>query len=143
MISELLAERVRGGLLGAACGDALGAPFEGSHTVRLTELQEWMRSHRVLRYTDDTAMMIALSEYLVTLPPGDSIAEQQLVEVFAEHWRREPWRGYGAGPPHIFGLVLAGTKWAAGAGRTATPTACHRAGSTPTLERLAGEGTLP
>jgi poly(ADP-ribose) glycohydrolase ARH3 len=57
-------------------------------------------------------MMIALSEYLVTLPPGDSIAEQQLVEVFAEHWRREPWRGYGAGPPHIFGLVLAGTKWA-------------------------------
>lgn len=71
-----------------------------------------MRSDRVLHYTDDTAMMIALSEYLLTRQPGESIAEQWLIEVLAEHWRREPWRGYGAGPPHIFKLVQAGTAWA-------------------------------
>jgi poly(ADP-ribose) glycohydrolase ARH3 len=110
--SELrLLERVHGVMLGAACGDALGAPFEGSPTVRDAELTEWMSSPRVLRYTDDTAMMIALAEYLLALPPAAHISEQHLAEAFADHWRREPWRGYGAGPPHVFRLVLAGWAW--------------------------------
>jgi poly(ADP-ribose) glycohydrolase ARH3 len=110
--SDTWLERVQGAALGAACGDALGAPFEGSRTVVDSELTRWMSSHRVLRYTDDTAMTIALTKYLLTLGPAAPIEEQYLAEVFADHWRREPWRGYGAGPPHVSRLVLAGIHWA-------------------------------
>ncbi|WP_214371419.1 ADP-ribosylglycohydrolase family protein [Pseudonocardia sp. H11422] len=114
--SQLLIDRARGALLGAACGDALGAPFEGSRDVRPDELAEWVGSDRLLRYTDDTAMLLALGEYLVALPPGRPVDEQQLVEVFARAWQREPWRGYGAGPPRIFTLVLDGMSWSEAAG---------------------------
>lgn len=58
-------------MLGAACGDALGAPFEGVG---------W---------------------------------------VVAGEWRREPWRDYGADPPHVFRLVLAGEPWLRAAGAIA------------------------
>lgn len=103
--------RVHGALLGTACGDALGAPFEGVAAVAPEDLSEWMGSARPLRYTDDTAMTIALGEYLLALAPGRRIDEDELVREFARHWRREPWRGYGAGPPRIFELVEGGTPW--------------------------------
>jgi len=109
--ARLHTERIHGALLGTACGDALGAPFEGAATVDPAELSEWMGTARPLRYTDDTAMLIALGEYLLELGTGRSIDEEELLREFARHWRREPWRGYGAGPPRIFELVEGGMPW--------------------------------
>lgn len=99
----------RGALLGAACGDALGAPFEGSRAVSRMLVENWMTSTRAMRYTDDTAMTLVLARHLITT--GGAIAEDQLASDFAEEWQAEPHRGYGAGPPRIFRAVLAGEDW--------------------------------
>jgi poly(ADP-ribose) glycohydrolase ARH3 len=56
-----------------------------------------------LSYTDDTAMALALGESL--LARGD-VDEQHLGETFHRHYWREPWRGYGPGPPRIFATVM-------------------------------------
>jgi poly(ADP-ribose) glycohydrolase ARH3 len=100
----------RGVLLGAACGDALGAPFEGSGAVSRLLVENWMTSARTMRYTDDTAMTVVLARHLITR--GGMIAEDRLARDFAEEWQAEPDRGYGAGPPRIFRAVLAGEDWA-------------------------------
>lgn len=50
-----LRSRVRGALLGAAVGDALGAPFEGSSGGQLPEPEPL----RLMAYTDDTHMTLA------------------------------------------------------------------------------------
>jgi poly(ADP-ribose) glycohydrolase ARH3 len=102
-------DAVRGALLGAACGDALGAPFEGSRDVSRMLVENWMTSARAMRYTDDTAMTLVLTRHLITT--GGTIDENRLARDFAEEWRTEPDRGYGAGPPRIFRAVLAGEDW--------------------------------
>jgi poly(ADP-ribose) glycohydrolase ARH3 len=109
--AAMLQDRVVGAVLGTACGDALGAPFEGAHRVDAGHLARWMSAADKLHYTDDTAMTIALAEFVLTLEPGERVDEQRLVEVFAEHWRREPWRGYGSGPPTVFRLLREGMRW--------------------------------
>jgi poly(ADP-ribose) glycohydrolase ARH3 len=99
----------RGCVLGAACGDALGAPFEGAAEVDAARLAAWAASPEPLRYTDDTAMMLTLAEYLADAV--NDFDETELVRRFALAWKDEPWRGYGAGPPAIFRRVLAGWSW--------------------------------
>lgn len=99
----------RGALLGAACGDALGAPFEGSRAVSRMLVENWMTSARAMRYTDDTAMTLVLARHLVT--SGGMIVEDRLARDFAEEWQAEPDRGYGSAPPRIFRAVLSGEDW--------------------------------
>lgn len=100
--------RARGCLLGAACGDALGAPFEGTVHVDPAAVAAWADSAEPLRYTDDTTMLLTLAEHLAEV--GD-IDEAELIHRFALAWQAEPWRGYGAGPPAIFRQVLMGRSW--------------------------------
>lgn len=100
--------RFRGALLGTAVGDALGAPFEGAATVRTRDLDDVERGSDQLRWTDDTAMTLAVAESLAEHRGFDGPA---LARRFAEEHRREPWRGYGPGPPQIFTAVLAGAPW--------------------------------
>lgn len=107
-------DAARGALLGAACGDALGAPFEGSRAVSRMLVENWITSARVMRYTDDTAMTVVLARHLVAT--SGTIEEDRLVRDFAAAWEAEPDRGYGAGPPRIFRAVLAGEDWARVAG---------------------------
>lgn len=102
--------RARGCLLAAACAEALGAPFEGAARVGAAELEDWAASAEPLRYTDDTAMMLTLAEYLADVGE-ERFDETDLVERFARAWRDEPWRGYGAGPPATFEQVLTGRSW--------------------------------
>jgi len=99
----------RGALLGAACGDAMGAPFEGSRAVSRILVENWMTSARAMRYTDDTALTLVLARHLIT--SGGMIEEDRLARDFAEEWQSEPDRGYGAGPPRIFRAVLSGENW--------------------------------
>jgi poly(ADP-ribose) glycohydrolase ARH3 len=100
---------VTGSLLGLACGDALGAPFEGSSNVSRSLLSQWASTERQLRYTDDTAMTMVLAEHLCR--HAGAVDDDQLVLDFARAWQDEPHRGYGFGPPTIFRAALAGDDW--------------------------------
>lgn len=103
-----LQDRFRGALLGTAVGDALGAPFEGAGRPRPRDLAVVERDAGLLRWTDDTAMTLAVAESLAEHGGFDGAA---MAHRFAEEHRREPWRGYGAGPPQIFTAIRAGAPW--------------------------------
>ena len=94
--------KFRGVMIGSALGDALGElAFRYRNKNRLLAA---VAERDMLTYTDDTAMAIALAESLATV--GD-IDEERLGDKFREHFTREPWRGYGPGPPAIFKHVAA------------------------------------
>ncbi len=87
-------------MIGSALGDAIGElAFHYPQRDRL--LSEIERSPE-LRYTDDTAMALALAESLVAV--GD-VEVTHLGDTFRRHFHREPWRGYASGPPTVFAMV--------------------------------------
>ena len=108
MHSPELAVKFRGVLVGAAVGDALGARFEGETAVSSHELSQLDRVPGPLRYTDDTHMTLGEAESLVERRGFDGA---HLAALFARKFREEPWRGYGAGPPRVFGLIEQGSRW--------------------------------
>lgn len=106
-----LSDRIEGSLLAAACGDALGLPFEGHRSVDAQRLESWCTEDRPLVYSDDTAMMRVLARHL-----GENdgrLDEERLIIEFAHDWWADPGRGYGASPPQIFRAALAGRDWRA------------------------------
>ncbi len=106
--------RARGCLVGAACGDGLGAPFEGSRSVDEAELTAWLGSTKPARVTDDTVMMLVLAEHLAaTTATGAEVDEGALMDRFLQAWRDDPHRGYGAGTRRLFAQVARGMPWRA------------------------------
>lgn len=101
-----MTDRWRGALLGTALGDAAGAPFEGRTRVARDEVTRWLQSPEALRWTDDTAMTIALARSLVACE--GVVDPQHLGDTFAAEYRAEPWRGYGPGPPRVFAAAQDG-----------------------------------
>lgn len=97
-----------GSLVGTGVGDAVGAGFEGWHMVEAEAVEAVADRRDVLTYTDDTHMMIGIAESLVENRGFDG---QHMAHTFMENYEREPWRGYGPGPPRIFRLVRAGETW--------------------------------
>ncbi len=101
-----------GCLLGTAIGDSLGAAREGSSEI--AEIREIGP-----RYTDDTAMTIGVAESLIRCRGFDG---EEMARRFVENFLREPWRGYGAGPPRIFTMILRnGRRWDEGLDRELYP----------------------
>lgn len=96
-----LGDRFRGAFLGAALGDALGLPFEGTPAGGLDQLRDLVE-HRAARprswsFSDDTQMMLDLARSLWTrggLDRGHALAA--LREGY------DPARGYGKGMKLIF-----------------------------------------
>ncbi|MEM0232929.1 MAG: ADP-ribosylglycohydrolase family protein [Candidatus Nezhaarchaeales archaeon] len=93
-----------GCMLGCAIGDALGAHFEGCffgdfRTSEITFNGRW---------TDDTHMMIGVAESLIECRGFNG---EHMAWTFIRNWQREPWRGYGPGPPKVFRLILSGVSW--------------------------------
>lgn len=113
MSDERLTESATGALLGCAVGDAVGElAFE---MYDRNELMATAARLPVLRYTDDTAMTIALTESLIATGAMDA---GDLGDRLARHYAAEPWRGYGPGPPKIFQEVeRSGTTYAEAARR--------------------------
>lgn len=87
-------------MVGSALGDAIG---ELAFRYRDKEiLCRKLENLRELNYTDDTAMAIGLAESITMLGYLD---QDHLAERFRSNFSREPWRGYGPGPPTIFSMV--------------------------------------
>lgn len=97
-----------GSLVGTGVGDAVGAGFEGWHMVEPGEIKAVADRRDVLTYTDDTHMMIGIAESLIENRGFDG---EHMARTFVRNYEREPWRGYGPGPPRIFRLVRAGETW--------------------------------
>ena len=90
MTDELL-DKFKGSMLASALGDALGASN--------------LRVGKTLRYTDDTAMMIALAEEIIE--DNGIVDPSHLLRKFIEAYEREPWRGYGPGRRDFYQNLLA------------------------------------
>ena len=98
-----------GALLGAAVGDALGAPHEGRQGPLSPEpLDRVDAADGVLRYTDDTAMTLDVAESLLHCRGLD---EDHLARTFAATFSRDPHRGYGAGAASLLARIAAGDDW--------------------------------
>jgi len=93
-----------GCLLGCALGDALGSRYEGLFTDDITSVDVEF----VGRWTDDTHMMIGVAESLIECRGFNG---ERMVWTFIRNWQREPWRGYGPGPPKVFRMILSGVPW--------------------------------
>jgi poly(ADP-ribose) glycohydrolase ARH3 len=112
MSSRIPKERFLGCLLGQAVGDALGAPFEGLPADfiywGLGRTQDLLneQTSEVLRYTDDTQMMIGVAEALVA---HGEICPDNLAQRFAANY--EAKRGYGQGARRILECMAAGGDW--------------------------------
>ncbi|MFN7149293.1 MAG: ADP-ribosylglycohydrolase family protein [Microthrixaceae bacterium] len=101
--------RWKGSLLGAAVGDCLGAPFEG--TAGPLSVDEWARFEQddsPLAYTDDTAMTLAFAESLARVGGLD---EDDLASSFAEHWAEAPALGYSTRTAELLERIRSGTRW--------------------------------
>ncbi|MEX2425022.1 MAG: ADP-ribosylglycohydrolase family protein [Acidimicrobiia bacterium] len=104
--------RYRGCLIGAAVGDALGAPMEGRAVVTDGYLKRLEIDPGPMTYTDDTAMTIGVAESLVQFGGFDGA---HMAAHLAAGFAAEPWRGYGNGPPEVFGNLERGIPWDAAA----------------------------
>ncbi|XP_037673596.1 ADP-ribose glycohydrolase ARH3 isoform X2 [Choloepus didactylus] len=107
--------RFRGCLAGALLGDCVGAVYEAHDTVHLTSVLRHVQSlepdpgtpgsarTEALCYTDDTAMARALVQSLLAKEGFDEV---DMAHRFAEEYKKDPDRGYGAGVVTVFRKLL-------------------------------------
>ncbi len=93
-----------GCMVGSAIGDALGESFAQSWLLALEINKIPFRG----RWTDDTHMMIGLAESLIQ---REGLEGEHMVWNFVRNWEKEPWRGYGPGPPRVFRMIKSGVPW--------------------------------
>ena len=103
-----LKDKFRGTLVGAAVGDALGAPFEGAISVDPKEVQGVAENAGVLRYTHDTHMTLGMAQSLMVKGRFDGA---DMASIFVDNFTREPWRGYGPGTFEVLSLIARGARW--------------------------------
>ncbi|MEM0233029.1 MAG: ADP-ribosylglycohydrolase family protein [Candidatus Nezhaarchaeales archaeon] len=103
-MSKSMELKFTGCMLGCAIGDALGAFYEGRLFNDLKTSDITFSG----RWTDDTHMMIGVAESLIKCRGFNG---EHMVWKFIRNWQREPWRGYGPGPPRVFQLILSGVPW--------------------------------
>ncbi|MBX7268837.1 ADP-ribosylglycohydrolase family protein [Micromonospora sp. Llam7] len=102
--------RVRGSMVLAACGDALGAPFEGREPADRAEIDDWInQSTQLVRFTDDTASTLVVADHL-TRRRG-TVNEDELADELAREWARDPERGYGHGAAQLYAELARGVPW--------------------------------
>jgi len=97
-----------GCLLGAAIGDALGAFIEGLNEFNYKYWIKHVESAKSLIYTDDTHMTIGVAESLIK---NEGFNGEDMANTFIKNYEKEPYRGYGPGPPKVFKLIKSGKTW--------------------------------
>ena len=108
MYTEKLKLKFLGCLIGTAIGDALGAGREGRGMSRSEDIVSLVEKPEQLIYTDDTHMTIGVAESLIESKGFDG---EHMAQAFIKNYEAEPWRGYGPGPPIIFGMIKSGEAW--------------------------------
>lgn len=108
MERETLRSKFLGSLIGTGIGDSLGASLEGYRIVDQAEVQALGEKRPILIYTDDTHMMIGVAESLIE---NKDFNGEHMTRRFMENYSREPFRGYGPGPPRIFRMIRDGEAW--------------------------------
>jgi poly(ADP-ribose) glycohydrolase ARH3 len=103
-----LESKFLGSLVGTAVGDGLGASLEGRRNIAPGEIQALAEGREAVIYTDDTHMMIGVAESLIETRGFDG---EHMARTFIQNHQREPWRGYGPGPPRVFRLIKGGEAW--------------------------------
>jgi poly(ADP-ribose) glycohydrolase ARH3 len=103
-----LKSKFLGCLVGTAIGDALGARREGRGMSRGEDIVSLAKKLEQLIYTDDTHMTIGIAESLIENKGFDG---EHMAQTFIKNYEAEPWRGYGPGPPRIFGMIKSGEPW--------------------------------
>lgn len=145
LLPDVIHDRVAGCIFGLALGDALGAPFEGGLAGRV-----YMAGYRAIRrerltYTDDTEMMIAVVESLLS---DRGVDQEELAGRFARNCSFG--RGYGAGARKTLSMIKRGVPWRQasmavfsegshgnGAAMRAAPVGLLHAGNATALRRAA------
>jgi poly(ADP-ribose) glycohydrolase ARH3 len=112
-VLEKLRNKFLGSIVGAALGDAVGAYWEGHRMATGEEIEQVIKMRDTLRYTDDTHMTIGVAESLIECHGFNG---KHMTERFIDNYSKEPWRGYGPGPPRIFRLIKSGVAWEEAAG---------------------------
>lgn len=108
MDRESLRSKFLGSLVGTGVGDALGASLEGWYMVPYGEVQALADRRSLLVYTDDTHMAIGVAESLIE---NEGFDGEHMTHTFIKNYDREPYRGYGPGPPRIFRMIKSGEAW--------------------------------
>jgi len=103
-----LKSKFLGCLVGTAIGDSLGARREGRGMSRSEDIISLAEKLEQLIYTDDTHMTIGIAESLIESKGFDG---EHMAQTFIKNYDAEPWRGYGPGPPRIFGMIKSGEAW--------------------------------
>jgi len=103
-----------GCLEATAIGDALGAGWEGRGMSRSEDIVSLAEKLEQLIYTDDTHMTIGIAESLIE---SKGFNGEHMAQTFIKNYEAEPWRGYGPGPPIIFGMIKSGEPWDSAANR--------------------------
>ena len=103
-----LKSKFLGCLVGTAIGDALGAGREGMGMSKSEDIVSLAEKLGQLIYTDDTHMTIGIAESLIENKGFDG---EHMAQTFIRNYEAEPWRGYGPGPPIIFGMIKSGEAW--------------------------------
>ena len=104
-------DRCVGCLLGAACGDILGAAVEGWSATdicrRYGQLRDFLDTDRGFGcYTDDTQMALALATSLIEQGRVDAA---HVSAKYAEFY--EPWRGYGGAAHRVMRALQHGADY--------------------------------
>lgn len=136
MSAPTLAERAAGVLLGAACGDALGVPYEGHFDVPPTPVMigGGLGPYRPGEWSDDTQMTWCVAQVAAA---GDLLSRLDVVAGAFVRWARHGASDIGA----LTAAVLRGARRRGGQGWAAALTrealALHEASG-----RTAGNGSL-
>ena len=101
-------QRARDSLLGLSVGDAFGERFFVSAATVVQLIEQRATPRPLWRWTDDTAMAIAICE---TLFRDASIDPDVLAAAFARRYVYEPMRGYGRGAHELLQGIAAGGHW--------------------------------
>lgn len=98
---ELIKEKFYGGIIGNGLGDAIGE-LAFKYGKRENLIQQ-VDNRKVISYTDDAAMALGIAETIIS--SNGEWTTQELGEKFHLNYKKEPYRGYGMGPPRIFSIV--------------------------------------
>ncbi|XP_019754450.1 ADP-ribosylhydrolase ARH3 isoform X1 [Dendroctonus ponderosae] len=100
--------KFRGCLLGSLMGDCLGAPYEGQEITSgdkiiiqryFDKMEDPSFKGPFKKYTDDTAMMRSVANFLLDKPDGDM---KHLARLFVNEFFKQPGRGYGQNVVEVF-----------------------------------------